>query len=334
MTGDSSQTPRDQPAAIPHPGGGAAPRRSIVDEVMRTDVTSVTPSTPLARVVDLMLRRRLRFVPVCENDRLVGVITNGDLVERAGLVVRLELQASIGTPRGAWSNGTKAVDVMTPNPIAVLARTPVTDVARIMLTRKVKRIPVLRAGRLVGVVSRVDLVTSALATHEMAEPANTKKGPPSGLSRSVGDIAVQEVPTVGPDTPLSEAVDVLVSTRLNRAIVIDADRRVVGVVSDAELLKRVGPAGRHLVDRLMRRGGRASDVAGTCADVMIKAPPVVAASTPVVEAIRKMVASSAKILPVVDEQSRLIGMLDRADALHAAFPLAQDRHPSDEATGP
>ena len=300
--------------------------RAAVEDVMQTDVTSVAPTTSLDEVVALMLQSGLRFVPVCENGRLMGVITNGDLVDRAGLVARLELQASLGDAAGIPPViGMTAADVLTPDPVAVLVGTTLGEVARLMLSRRVKRIPVLRAGRVVGIVSRYDLLRSIAGATEAADirAAHPGVARSAGSPTVAGDVAVRTVPTVRRDTPLAEVVDVLISTRLNRALVVDDEHHVLGVVSDAELLRRVGPAGRHLIDRLMRRGGHA-DVAGVCADVMIPSPGLVQASAPVSEAVREMISRGSKILPVVDDQQRLVGMLDRSDVLRAAFAVPRD----------
>jgi CBS domain-containing protein len=295
-------------------------------EVMQTDVISVSATTPLDAVVTLMLQRGLRFVPVFENDRLVGVITNGDLVERGGLPARLELHAVLdGRPAVAATKGRTAGDVMTVEPIAVLAGTSLRDVARLMLDRRVKRIPVLSAGRVVGVVSRYDLLAavsgapgrgSRSRTGVAETPAARRE---AGALACAGDIAVTDVPTVSPDTALPDVLDALLSTRLHRAVVIDTDRHVVGIVSDAGLLRRLGPAGHHVIDRLMRRTRHTPRVAARCDEVMMSAPRVVDASTPILDAIRDMIAHKVKLLPVVDGQQRLVGMIDRADALRVAF---------------
>ena len=294
----------------------------VVDDVMSQDVTAVEPSTPVEDVVATMLERRLRFVPVCEDDRLVGVITNGDLVARAGLAARLELHAALGDSLGrVTADGLTAARIMTPDPVAVLVGTSVGTVARLMTSRGIKRVPVLRAGRLVGVVSRYDLLRAVAGSVREPQPfqALTSEDAQRVAGDRVGDAAVTGVPTVHPDTPLADVVEAMVSTRLNRAVVIDDDGHVVGIISDSQLLRRVGPAGRGIVERLMRRGGNAPAVRGTAADVMVASPAVVRSDAAITDAIRQMITTGAKLLPVVDEGGRLVGMLDRSDVLRAAF---------------
>jgi CBS domain-containing protein len=108
------------------------------------------------------------------------------------------------------------------------------------------------------------------------------------------------------------------STRLNRAVVVDADNKVLGVITDADVLASVEPSARPgIVGALMRAGGAPGGKA-TASDLMHRDAPVVAASASLAEAAQLMVVHHRKILPVVDDAGRLLGVLDRADLLHAA----------------
>jgi CBS domain-containing protein len=319
-----------------HPQPPAPPGR--LAEVMQTDVTAVTSTTPLQEVVALVLHRGLRFVPVCQNDRLVGVISNQDLVERGGLTARLDLHAALDTPaHPTLTPGRTAAEVMTTDPIAVLDGTSLHDVARLMLHRHVKRIPVLRAGHLVGVVSRYDLLA---ALSGVTQPGRRTRqtvtdltaAPPAGPATCAGDVAVTGIPTLSPDTPLADVLDALLHTRLHRVVVTDPDRHVVGIVSDAGLLRRLGPHGHRLLDRLMHPTHHDPPLTGRCADVMAPTPRAVQASTPILDAIHHMISNKVKLLPVVDEQHRLVGMIDRADALRAVVDDATHPQPSSGGT--
>jgi CBS domain-containing protein len=126
------------------------------------------------------------------------------------------------------------------------------------------------------------------------------------------------------DAPLGEVLDAVTSTRLNRAVVVDRDGRVLGIVSDADLLARLDPGGETgLLEALMGRG-RAPGRARTrwqARDVMHPAPLTASPDTPLAEAARRMLQARRKVLPVVDQDGRLVGVADRADLLAA---LRQD----------
>ena len=290
---------------------------ATVDDVMHTDVVSVAADTPLAEVVALMMRRRLRFVPVLDRGQLAGVITNRDLVERAGLGARLELQQAPDTSADAaqaWA-GRTAGEVMSDEPTAVLTGTRLADVALLMLRHRIKRLPVLHSGRVVGVVSRFDVLRTVADDLANGNGATAFPGPLT----QIGQLTSGRVPAVRSEASLAQVLDVVASTRLNHAVVVDADRHVLGLVTDAELLRRVGPGHRGVVDRLMRRGVPVEASGHSAADLMVPAALVVPASLPIGEAIHQMMQLQVKVLPVVDDEERLVGIVDRADALRALF---------------
>jgi CBS domain-containing protein len=288
---------------------------ATVDEVMHRDVVAVATDAPLAEVVDLMVGRGLRFVPVLDGGQLAGVITNGDLVARAGLGAGVQLGQAPDPGAAAQWAGRTAREVMTAEPTAVLTGTRITDAAQLMLSRRVKRLPVLHQGQVVGVISRLDVLKTVADDLANGGGAAALAGP----INQIGQLAVGPVPAVVADADLPQVLDVVASTRLNHAVVIDADGHVLGLVSDTELLRRVGLAHRGVVDRLMRRNAAVAPSGHMAADLMTPAPLVVPASLPIGQAIASMMDAQAKVLPVVDDQERLVGIVDRADVLRAVF---------------
>lgn len=141
-------------------------------DVMTPDVVSVGPDTPVAQIARLMVDNRISAVPVVKDDKLIGMVSEGDLFRRAELGTErhhspwLEMFAS--NTHVAWdyvkSHGQLAGNVMTPDVITVPPATSLGEIAHIFATRRIKRVPVLEDGQLVGIVSRANLV-QALATH-------------------------------------------------------------------------------------------------------------------------------------------------------------------------
>ncbi len=147
-------------------------------DIMTPDVITVGPDTPLDRLVALMLENRISGVPVMEGDAVVGMVSEGDLMRRVELGSEprrshlLEV-LSRETPLAAEyarSHGRKASEVMTTDVIAIEDTTPVAEIARLLEARRIKRVPVLRDGKLVGIVSRANLLR-ALASRLQAPPA-------------------------------------------------------------------------------------------------------------------------------------------------------------------
>jgi CBS-domain-containing membrane protein len=307
------------------------PANLTAAEVMSRDVSSVAPGAPLREVVETMLVKGRRDILVLEAGRVAGIITNGDLVQRGGLGGRLQLlrglawtdvQAQLEGLAGAAKT---AADVMTPAPVTVAASTPLRRVAEMMAFKKLKRLPVVdEGGGLLGIVSRIDLLRAAVGRARPGDEAVTLAAPGG---TQVARVMRTEAPTVLATASLSEVLQAVVSTRLNKALVVDRDRRVLGLITDAELMDRMTPAMRPgLLRSLMKRlpfaqaeepHGRAPNHARAknAADLMVAGVPQVTPETPLSKAISVMLESDRKILAVVDGAGRLQGIVDRADLL-------------------
>jgi CBS domain-containing protein len=143
-----------------------------VRDIMDTDVPTVHPEDSVETVLKIMRRHELPGVPVVNDaGRCVGIITDADLIlseeqgdlhlphyfELFGGVVFLEpLRKFEDRLRKAFSS--TARDLMTEDPITIDAAETVAKAARVIAERKHNRLPVVEHGRLVGVVTRVDVL--------------------------------------------------------------------------------------------------------------------------------------------------------------------------------
>lgn len=316
---------------VPHPVR-AVSRHIAAEEVMSRNVVSVGPDAPIRHVIEAMLGRLHRAVPVVEHGVPVGIITNSDVVERGGLRVRMELLPSLENDNleseldRLKADGKTARDVMTPSPVTVPTSTPLTLVADLMARRRLKRFPVVDAeGRLVGMISRLDLLHTVSTHFEADEPDRARVGLEASIP--IARIMRRDVPTVFPETPVAEVLQSVSSTRLNRAVVVDHDRHVVGVVTDAELLERVTPslkpsALHSLMQRLPFVHAKPEDLATkqhararTAQELMSTTVPVATEDTPLGKALAPMLREKAKLIAVIDNAQQLQGIVDRADIL-------------------
>ncbi|MGD0838179.1 MAG: DUF190 domain-containing protein [Polyangia bacterium] len=301
-------------------------------DVMSRDVASVGQDVALRDVVQLMLGKSYRALPVVESSVPVGIITNSDLIRRGGLTMRTQLLEALDTPElhaelARLAQGAKtAGGVMTAPPVTVPATAPLTGVAEIMSFRRLKRLPVVdEHGALVGMISRLDVLRTAARTFAAKEGVAHKIG--LAVDAPVTDIMRTDIPMVFADARIPEIVQAVTSTRLNRCLVVDLDRRVLGKITDAEILDRVTPslrpsALRSLIHRLPFVHPKPEELAveqhataRTATELMVETS-VVAEQAPIREAIAAMLGGEHKIVAVVDAQQRLVGVLDRADLLH------------------
>ncbi len=136
-------------------------------DIMTKAVVSVAPETPVADIARLLVEHRISGLPVVDKDeQLLGLVSEGDLLRRpeTGAARRrswwLELVADPGALAHDYvkTHGRHAQDVMTRRVIAIAEDTPVDEIADLLERRQIKRVPVVRDGRLVGIVSRADIV--------------------------------------------------------------------------------------------------------------------------------------------------------------------------------
>ena len=141
-------------------------------DVMTSEVVTVSDNASVAAVAKLLAERSISAVPVVDAaNRVIGMVSEGDLLHRTetGTERRrswwLDMLASTNQLAGDYikSHSGLVKDVMTRDVISVSDTTPVADIAIVLETNRIKRVSVLRDGKLVGIVSRANLVR-ALAT--------------------------------------------------------------------------------------------------------------------------------------------------------------------------
>jgi CBS domain-containing protein len=139
-------------------------------DVMTTKVVAVTPDMPVNAIAALLLERHISAVPVIDEDRrLLGIVSEGDLMRRGETARRRSWwlatfgQAEDLAREFTKTHGQRAKDVMTRDVVTVTEETPLADIAALLEQKGVKRVPVVRDGRLVGIVSRADLLRGLAA---------------------------------------------------------------------------------------------------------------------------------------------------------------------------
>jgi CBS domain-containing protein/nucleotide-binding universal stress UspA family protein len=306
-----------------------------VADVMTRAVSTVRPETPLAEVVDLLLRRDVKAVPVVdEHGRVVGMITGGDLLRRGDLRLRLGLKQDLETEalrehlQALTRSRLTARDVMTRPVRTVSPETDLATVIALMARHRVKRVPVVDDRKtLVGIVSRADVLRAIAAAPEPETPAAP---PPPAVARTVGEAAIRDVPVLPPTAGADEVLQAVLATPLRRVVVADRDGRVLGLVGDRDLLARAGPDTRPWLLRVLRgepHGGERSAASAwglTAADLTAPRLITVRVDDSLAHAIRLMMQHGVKRLVVVDDHGRFRGLVDRREILRV---LAGDAGP-------
>jgi acetoin utilization protein AcuB len=125
----------------------------LVGERMSAPVISVLPTMPIAEALNLMRRENIRRAPVIQDGKLVGIISETDL---------LNASPSQATSLSVWElnyllSKVTVKDVMTGKVLTVTEDTPVEDAACIMIDNKIGGLPVVRGAEVVGIITETDL---------------------------------------------------------------------------------------------------------------------------------------------------------------------------------
>ena len=149
-------------------------------DVMTGRIISVSPEATILEAIKLMLKHHISGLPVIgRKGKLVGIVTESDFLHRPEIGSERKrspwLDALFGPAAAAHdyvrSHGLKVQDVMTRDPVTVAENALLDEAVRIMEAHSVKRLPVMRRGKLVGIVSRADLML-AVANINRAAPGS------------------------------------------------------------------------------------------------------------------------------------------------------------------
>jgi len=214
-----------------------------------------------------------------------------------------------------------AVSLMTSPVITIPATASLRQAAQQMAAHDSKRLPVVDGnGRLAGWISRIDI----LRTLEYHQPATVAESEPPATGTTIAELMYRDVPTVSLQATLEQIVQALEQNRRRRAIVVDDEQRILGIISDGDLLRRSQQeAHSGILDRLRRlvtgqpAVGPAALLAATetAADLMTTPVITIPVDASPTTALRLMVQNGVKWLPVVNENGRLMGLLGRASLL-------------------
>lgn len=120
----------------------------IASDIMTRKVATIHPGASVQEAAQLLDQKRISGAPVVDPDgKIIGIITEADIISKVD------------------REGLRVVDIMSHDVIAVDEETPVNEIAALLTERKIKRVPVVENGKLVGIVSRADIVHAVAEGH-------------------------------------------------------------------------------------------------------------------------------------------------------------------------
>ncbi|MWJ27099.1 CBS domain-containing protein [Halomonas sp. ZH2S] len=165
------------------------------NDVMTQNVITVEPDTQVREIARLLMENRISAVPVVNAEgKVLGIVSEGDLMRRVenGTDQRkswwLKSIFTGANDAGSYvkSHGRKASEIMTPKPLTIEESMPLEDVARLLEKHHIKRVPVVRNDKLVGIVSRANLLQGLAST-------STQPSEAPADDRAIRDAIMKEI---------------------------------------------------------------------------------------------------------------------------------------------
>jgi len=209
-----------------------------VRNVMTRNVISVPADETILKAVQLMLQNRISGLPVVDaTGRLVGIVTEGDFLRRGEIGTQRQrpkwLEFLVGPGRLAaeyvHASGRKVDEVMTHDPYTVTEGDSLEMVVDLMERRRIKRLPVLRDGRMVGIVSRANLMHAlASLARYMPPPAGDDSATRDRILAALAKQRWAPVVNVVVHNGVAELWGIIMDERERQALIV-ATENVAGV---------------------------------------------------------------------------------------------------------
>jgi CBS domain-containing protein len=272
-----------------------------VAAVVKARPLTVRPDERLDIALSIMTSCRFRHLPVVENDALVGVLSIRDIY-RADL-------SHVTTGEGTRARHLRSIEVgqaMTPDPLTAPPTMTLLTAAHTLTRRRVSCLPIVDDGKLAGIITSTDFLEPAARALE-AEAGTG--GAPITVHRVMTHCPLE---AVAPDDPLDVAHALMRAARIRHLPVVERGR-VVGILSDLDLLAADGAALPHANDEAERLAARAGL---TVADAMTARPITIGPEEPAAEAARLLARRRFGALPVL-AVGRLVGIVTVSDFFYA-----------------
>ena len=179
-------------------------------EVMSTDVATICPDEMVVTAAQMMSERDISCIVVVVNDKVTGILTEADLLHK-------------GSAEGKNINTMTVSQVMTSPVHCADSDMSVLDAGREMESNRIRRLPIVEDGRLVGIITQTDLIR-VLTTY--------------GMWRDVSEIMTPNVSGVDRKATVSEAAKIMAAKKISSAAVIE-NGNVVGIFTERDMLKKI-----------------------------------------------------------------------------------------------
>ncbi len=272
------------------------------------DVISVAPADTLDKAISLMDEFRMHHLPVLADGRLVGIVSDRDLL----LAVGWKLNAERRLPEQTYETvaGPQRIDqIMTHDVITVTPDHTPRQAARTMIDLKIGALPMVSDGRLIGIVTDVDLL------REFQRSASVPGGAQTLAQQPVSAIMRTRLSKVHAESSLHEIISVLQDRHVRHAPVVADDGSLIGIVSDRDVRRALGLS--SVTDMQAQETGHYYDEPQNAGKLMSRNVHTVRPTCSVGEATAIVLENKIHALPVVEREA-LLGIVTTTDILREA----------------
>ncbi|MHC4477017.1 MAG: CBS domain-containing protein [Planctomycetota bacterium] len=317
----------------------------VARDIMNADVETLTLDHTVRHCLKVMERRRVRHVPVVdlpyageEAPYFVGLVSQRDVLR----------QSTADTEQGGKHKpGQQAlrqllVQIVARKPKSVSPQTPVQDVITTMTCHHIDMVPVLDGADLVGIVTTADLMRVFLKLDGLVRqlyPELETGAPPAGMAsessaktemlcswvfRAVQEVMTKQVICLEPQDNLARAIEVLQAEEFRHVLVMDEHGKVMGLVSDRDILRNLPFAGRRppsppkkFREHLFAANTHAKSLQLPLKSIMVREVLHILPSRSATDAANILHKEKIGCLPVVDEHQQLRGIVTVTDLMRA-----------------
>lgn len=274
-----------------------------VEKIMKGAPITVREEGTLAQALDLMVWGDVRHLPVIRGDALVGVLSERDIARRYSDVGHFVAAAE------------RASVVMSSPPVTIGPNDGVDAAIKLVAEHALGCLPVVDRGRLVGIVTRRDLLAGQAerVDEETTAHALPTREPPGWALRLVDDVMSRDPLTASADDRLPKVIEQMGRYGIRHLPVVDGGRHVIGMLSDRDVRTAIGNPLRtvNAPDAAVRIDSMRVLQAMTCQ------PATLPAGTRLSQAAAFFADHKFGALPIIDEHERLVGLVSYLDVLRA-----------------
>jgi CBS domain-containing protein len=278
-----------------------------VADIMSSPVYIVNADEPVSRARKLMLRHRISTLPVLNEDKMVGIVTKSDISNRLAQAEPL------------WRR--RPIDqipiklLMTDSVIAIYPEASIPQAAALMLDNRVHNIPVVKNEKIVGIITRTDLMRFVAQ--------NTEK-----IKTKIPKLMTEDVISVHRHHTINHVIDEMNRNEIERLVVRDDSGKSVGIISRENLaLNLLTDSEGELSTKNIKMARKSSpggqktyryvrEVPLTAEDIMVSPIISIDVNENISEAAKKMIEERVTALPVSDGED-IVGILSRTDIMRA-----------------